>query len=92
LGFDWPKYALLEEYCIIEDGKIDLAKTLERVQASRTYYQKQLNEAFNFKMATGAGYSDFTDRFDEYARLHRELGIVISYLQEIIAASNAHAA
>ena len=23
LGFDWPKYALIEEYGVIKDGKVD---------------------------------------------------------------------
>jgi hypothetical protein len=27
LGFDWPKYALIEEYRVIEDGKVDLKGT-----------------------------------------------------------------
>jgi hypothetical protein len=84
LGFDWPKYALLEKYCIPEDGKVDLTRTMERLQSSRAYYKRQLDEAFAFKMQTGADYSDFTDRFDDNARMHRELGQAISYLGEII--------
>lgn len=89
LGFDWPRYALVEEYCVTEDGRIDLAETLERLRSSRAFYQGQLNEAFAFKMNTGADYSDFTDRFDEYARMKRELGVAISYLEEIIAAAGS---
>ena len=46
----------------------------------------ELNEAFAFKMRSGADYSDFTDRFDDYARMDRELGQAISYLEEIIDA------
>ena len=84
LGFDWPRYALLEEYCILEDGKVDLDRTMERLQSSRAYYKRQLDEAFAFKMQTGADYSDFTDRLDDNARMHRELGQAISYLEEII--------
>jgi len=87
LGFDWPKYALIEEYCVIEDGKVDLTKTIERMRSSRAYYKKQLDEAFAFKMQTGADYSDFTDRFDDNARMNRRLGEAISYLEEIIEAS-----
>lgn len=87
LGFDWPKYALIEEYCVIEDGKVDLTRTIERMQSSRAYYKKQLDEAFAFKMQTGADYSDFTDRFNDNARMNRELGQAISYLQEIIEAA-----
>jgi hypothetical protein len=46
-----------------------------------------LNEAFAFKMQTGADYSDFTDRFDDHARTDRELGQAISHLEEIVAAA-----
>ena len=87
LGFDWPKHALIEQYCVIEDGKVDLTRTIERMQSSRAYYKKQLDEAFAFKMQTGADYSDFTDRFDDNARANRELGQAISYLEEIIEAA-----
>ena len=38
-------------------------------------------------MQTGADYSDFTDRFDEYARMNRELGKAISFLDEIVQAA-----
>ena len=87
LGFDWPKYVLIEEYSVIEDGKVDLTRTIEGLQSSRAFYQKQLNDAFAFKMQTGANYSDFTDRFDDYARTHRDLGVAISYIDEIIEAA-----
>jgi hypothetical protein len=33
-----------------------------------------------------ADYSDFTDRFDDNARMNRELGQAISCLEEIIEA------
>ena len=84
--FDWPKHALIEEHCFMEHGKVDLDRTLERLQSSRSFYQGQINQAFNFKQQTGADYSDFTDRFDEYARMKRELGVAIAYLEEIIEA------
>ena len=35
LGFDWPKYVLIEEYSVIEDGKVDLTRTIEGLQSSR---------------------------------------------------------
>ena len=91
LSFDWPKYAIIEEYWTIEAGQIDLLKTLEAMQSSRAFYQGQINQAFNFKMQTGADYSDFTDRFDDYARLKRELTAAISYVEEIIRAAEGHA-
>ena len=86
LGVDWPRYALVEEYCVVEDGKVDLDGTLEKMRSSRSFYSGQINQAFNFKQQTGADYSDFTDRFDEYARMKRELSVAIAYLQEIIEA------
>jgi hypothetical protein len=88
LGFDWPKYALVEKHLSMEDGKVDLIKTIEGMQASRAYYRQQLNQAFAFKMNTGADYSDFTDRFDNHARMARELGQAIAYLEEIVTAAD----
>jgi hypothetical protein len=88
LGFDWPKYALIRECCVIEDGKIDLTRTIEGLQSSQAYYQKQLRDAFNFKVQSGADYSDFTDRFDDYARIERDLGLAISYLEKIVEAAS----
>ena len=86
LGFDWPRLVLIEEYCAGEDSEIDLYKLIERMQSSRARYQKQLNDAYAFKQQTGADYSDFTDRFDDYARATRELSQAIAYLEEIIEA------
>ncbi len=86
LGLDWPRYALIEEYCVTEDNKIDLGQTLERMRSSQVYHQKQLDEAFAFKTRFGADYSDFTDRFDDYARMNRELSVAICYVEEIIKA------
>ena len=84
LGFDWPRYPLIEGYFGMEDGKINLTQTLEKMQSSRTYYKKQLNDAFAFKRQTGADYSDFSDQFDDYARMERELGEAITFIEEII--------
>jgi hypothetical protein len=87
LGFDWPRYALIEEYCVMEAGQVDLTRTMERMQSSRAYYKRQLDEAFAFKMRHGADYSEFTDRFDDYSRMHRELNTAIAYVEEIIEAA-----
>lgn len=87
LGFDWPRYVLVDESSAGEDRKPDLGKMIERMRSSRARYQKQLNAAYAFKRQTGADYSDFTDRFDDYARAVRELSQVISYLEEIIEAA-----
>jgi len=87
LGLDWPKHARIEEYCVLEDGRIDLDRTLESMQASQAFCIKQINQAFNFKQQTGADYTDFTDRFDEYARMKRELGEAIAYLETVIDAA-----
>jgi hypothetical protein len=91
LGFKWPRYALIEEYCVTEEGKIDLGKTLESIESSRAFYRKQLRDAYAFKTKTGADYSDFTDRFDDYARMERELGAAISYLDQVIKAAEGPA-
>ena len=87
LGFEWPKYALVDVHCVMEEGKVDLAGTIESLRSSRAFYQGQLNEAYNFKRQTGADYADFTDRFDEYARMMRDLDQVIGYLEEIVEAA-----
>jgi hypothetical protein len=87
LGLGWPKHALVEEFCVVEGGKVDLDRTLAGLQSSRAFYRGQINEAFRFKQQTGANYPDFTDRFDEYARMERALGVAIAYLEEVIAAA-----
>ena len=84
LGFDWPKDPLIERHGVTEDGKVNLTKTLDALQSSRAHYRKRLNEAFNFKVQTGADYSDFTDRFDDDARAERDLAQAISYLEKIM--------
>jgi hypothetical protein len=84
LGFEWPKHSIIEEYCAIEGDQVDLRRTLEKMLASRAFHQQQLNQAFNFKMQTGADYSDFTDRFDEHALMKRRLDTAITYLGEIL--------
>jgi len=85
-GFEWPRYAIVDEYAVIEAGRVDLAATLEKLRASRAFYRGQLNEAYAFKQSTGADYSDFTDRFDEYALKERQLREAIAYLEEIVEA------
>jgi hypothetical protein len=82
-AYEWPKYALIEEYAVVEEGRVDLSATIEKLRSSRSFYQGQLNEAYAFKQSTGADYADFTDRFEEYARMKRELGQAIAYLEEI---------
>ncbi len=63
---------------------VDLAAILEKLLASLAHYQELLNQAFNFKVRTGADYSDFTDRFDEYVRSNRELKASVKYVEQII--------
>jgi len=84
LGSGWSRYPLIEEYCVMEDGKVDLVKTLEKMQSSRVFYKKQINDGFKFKMQTGADYSDFSDRFDDYTRMERQLGEAIAYIEGMI--------
>jgi len=89
LGFDWPRYDLVAQYSVSERGGVDLARTLEAMRSSRVFYRKQINDAYRFKQQTGADYSDFTDRFDEYVRMERGLRQAIAYLEEIAARANA---
>ena len=84
LGFEWPKYALVKEYLDSADGVIDLDKMVAKMENSRAFYRKQLNDAYQFKIQTGADYSDFTDRYDEYARMERRLSEAIRYLEGIV--------
>jgi hypothetical protein len=84
LGFEWPKHALIEEYCVVEGGEVALDKTVEKLWASQSFYQTQINQAFAFKSQTGADYSDFTDKFDDYARMKHALGEAIAYLEQIM--------
>ncbi len=72
---------------MVEAGAINLSETVAKMRSSRAFYRGQLDEAFAFKMQHGADYSDFTDRFDDYARMHRQLGEAIAYLEEIIQAA-----
>jgi hypothetical protein len=85
-GYEWPKYALVEEYAAIEGGRVDLSATIEKLQSSRSFYRRQVSEAYRFKTSTGADYSDFTDRFDEYVRMERELSQAVTYLEAIVEA------
>jgi chromosome segregation ATPase len=89
LGFDWPRYTLVEQYSEVQEGRVDLSTTIEKLQSSRAFYRSQLNQAFAFKQQTGADYSDFTDRHDEYARMERELREAIAYLERIVQASDS---
>jgi hypothetical protein len=85
-GYAWPKYALVEQYAVLEERCVDLSVTIEKLRSSRAFYRRQLNAAYAFKRNTGADYADFTDRFDEYARMERELGQAIAYLEAIVEA------
>jgi hypothetical protein len=87
LGFEWPRYPLIERYCVTQNGQVDLAATLDKLRSSRRFYQGQLSQAYAFKQQTGADYADFTDRRDEYARTERALGDAIAYLESIVEAA-----
>jgi hypothetical protein len=82
---DWPRYALVEKHVVVEGGKVDLGRAIERMKSSRIYFKNELAEAFSFKTRHGVDYSDFTDRFDDNVRMVRELDLAISYLEELDA-------
>ena len=88
MGFDWPKYALVDKQTVIVEGRIDLQTMLESLELTRAFYRRQLNQAYKFKQQTGADYADFTDRRDEYARMYHAAETAIKYLEAIIAALN----
>jgi hypothetical protein len=75
------------EFGEVENDRIDLPQTIERMRSSHAFYQRQIDEAYAFKGESGADYPDFTDRFDEIARMEHELGRSIAYLEEIMAAT-----
>jgi hypothetical protein len=87
LGFEWPKYALVEQYSEMQGGQVDLDAAIEKLRSSRSFFWGQLNQAFAFKQQTGADYADFTDRHDEYAMMERKLREAIAYLERIVEAS-----
>ena len=88
LGFDWPKHALIKQYLLMEGDRVDLPQTIERMQSSRAFYRKQINDAYAFKQQTGADYADFTDRFDDIVRMESELARSIDYRMQILVAAD----
>ena len=88
-GFEWPKYALIEQFCVTDHGKIDLIQTLQKLQSSHAFYQQQISQAFVFKQQTGADYVDFTDRHDGNVRMKHRLEQAIAYLESILEALKA---
>jgi hypothetical protein len=82
-------YTLLENEAMLEQGKLDLTATLEKLRARRAFYRRQLNAAHTFKRATGADYADLIDRMNEYAEIERDLGRTIAYLEQIAEALDA---
>jgi hypothetical protein len=87
LGFDLNKYEVVKKYCLVKDGRIDLAATIKRMETSRAFYKRLLDEAFDFKSKHGVDYSDFTDRHDENIRNYNEHDKAISYLTKILQAT-----
>jgi hypothetical protein len=88
LGYEWPRYQVLQEQAVMEDQAIDLLETMAALEGSRDFYKRQLNEAYAFKQQTGADYADFTGRHEENSRRYYELGRAIAYLREIILAAS----
>ena len=86
LGFEWPKYQLIESHAASEHGKVDLDRSLERLRSSRAFYKKQIADGYAFKLRARADYADFTGRFDDYVWMEGKLGEAISYLESIVEA------
>jgi len=89
LGFEWPKHALIEQYCVTEHDKIDLVQTLHELQSSRAFYQQQISQAYAFRQQTGADYVDFTDRHDDNVQMKYRLERAVAYLESILEALGA---
>jgi hypothetical protein len=86
LGLDWPGHPLIAEHQVVRDGHIDLDATAERLRAGRAEAQRLINAAHAFKQATGADYSDFTDRFDDHVRRLNALQAALAHLGRVLAA------
>ncbi len=86
LGFEWPRLQVVEDNLIVQDGLVDLDGMIAKLESSRAFFRKQLNDAYKFKQQSGADYSDFTDRFDEYAKGEREMNAGLAFLAEIVKA------
>jgi len=86
LGFDWPKYPVIEEYCVFENDEANLFKTVEKLKSSKAFYKKQINDAYKFKMQHNVDYSDFTNNFDDYIQKEHQLNQAITYIEKIIEA------
>jgi len=52
--YEWPKYALVQEYAVIDGDRVDLPATIDKLQSSRSFYKGQLSQAYAFKRDTGA--------------------------------------
>lgn len=87
MGFEWPKLPVIQEEQILRQGKVDLVATLETLESSHAFYRRQTSDAFNFKSRYAADYSDFTDRYDEYASKLHQYGRAITYIQGVIQAA-----
>lgn len=83
LGFEWPHTTTIQAYAVVENGKVNMDKTLAHLRQSFTFYNNQITAAYNFKTQTGADYSDFTDKFDDYVRMERQLREAIHYMEQI---------
>jgi hypothetical protein len=87
LGFEWPKYEIVETHSEWERGKVDLDRALQRMRSSRSFYRKQIADGYAFKTKANADYADFTDRFDDYVWMESMLGEAICYLESIVKAA-----
>ena len=83
LGVDWPGHYAIEEKCVIEDGKVNVARTIEILEDDRDFYKIRPDQAYASKMKYGVNYADFTDRHEHDSQMFYKLGQAISYLKEV---------
>ena len=87
LGFDWPKYPIIEKYCVYKNDEPHLFKTLEKMWSSKAFCKKQINDAYKFKMQNNVDYSDFTTNLDDIVHKEHQLSQAINYIEKIIEAA-----
>jgi len=87
MGYEWPKFPAIQANLALRQEKVDLEALLEKMESSCAFYRRQTNEAFAFKSRYGADYSDFTDRYDEYALKYHQFRQAIAYVRGIIQAA-----
>lgn len=86
LGFQWPSQNISADLVVTnEEGRVDLAATIKRLEDHVEVEERILADAHNFKMKYGGQmsvleYSDYKDSYDDNRsrreRLKRGIGLI----------------